>query len=498
MPKRDDDRDGDGASDPQDAIRLPGNLPGSASRQDRSPREREIQRLLMLALPHLRRLDAGRRELVRRLRRSAHEIELFHQVDDPYSQLALEAIPRLAERYAVRFRFHLVSPTDRRNAPEPERLAAWARRDCAAVAPHYGLPFPRDARPPDPDAVRATHRWLAARLERSDFVADAIAAGRALWSQDRETAPIRTRIDEELRAGRGASQAETARLLAEGDALRTKRRHYSGGMFWYAGDWYWGVDRLYHLERRLSALGAARAPHDPPDGGDADAGASAPCFGRPPLDPGPIRDDGRLVLEIFPSLRSPYTAMIFEKSLALAREAGVPVVLRPVMPMVMRGVPAPAAKGIYIMLDAKREADALGVPFGNMYDPIGRAVLRGFSLWPFARSRGREAEYIAAFLRAAFVLGRPTGTDAGLRQVVESAGLSWSEALPFVDSTDCLALLEANRRVLYEELGLWGVPSYRLRGPAKDGASEPDLCVWGQDRLWLVAAEIRRRLALGR
>jgi 2-hydroxychromene-2-carboxylate isomerase len=40
-----------------------------------------------------------------------------------------------------------------------------------------------------------------------------------------------------------------------------------------------------------------------------------------------------------------------------------------------------------------------------------------------------------------------------------------------------------------EELGLWGVPSFRLRG----AGGEPDLCVWGQDRLWLIAAEIRRR-----
>ncbi len=209
------------------------------------------------------------------------------------------------------------------------------------------------------------------------------------------------------------------------------------------------------------------------------------------LDPGPVRNDGRLSLEIFPSLRSPYTAIIFEKSLALARAAGIPVVLRPVMPMVMRGVPAPTAKGIYIMLDAKREADALDVPFGDMYDPIGQAVLRGFSLWPFARERGREAEYIAAFLRAAFVEGRPTGTDAGLREVVEAAGLSWDDALPFVDSPAFRDELEVNRKLLYEELGLWGVPSYRLRGPV----GEPDLCVWGQDRLWLVAAEIRRRLA---
>ncbi len=248
-------------------------------------------------------------------------------------------------------------------------------------------------------------------------------------------------------------------------------------MFWYAGEWYWGVDRLHHLECRLAALGAGRS--------------GSACFPRPLLDPGPIRDDGRLKLEIFPSLRSPYTAMIFERSLALAREANVAVVLRPVMPMVMRGVPAPAAKGMYIFLDTKREADALGVPFGNMYDPIGRAVVRGFSLWPFAREEGREAEYIAAFLRAAFIEGRPTGTDAGLRHVVEAAGLSWEAARPHLDSPECREELERNRVLLYEELGLWGVPSYRLRGPA----GESDLCVWGQDRLWLVAAEIRRRLA---
>ncbi len=460
-----------------------GDLPGGASRTDRSPLGREIQRWLMRALPHLRRLDAGRREHLRRWRGAPHTIELFHQVDDPYSQLALAAIPALAERYAARFHVHLVPPADRLHAPEPERLAAWARRDCAAIAPHYGLDFPADAPPPAPEAVRRVERWLAARLGRADFVADAIAAGRSLWSHAPEARAIGDRIALDLREGRAAPEQETARRLAEGDALRRKRRHYSGGMFWYAGDWYWGVDRLHHLERRLIALGATRS--GAPSGG--------PRFARPPLDPGPIRDTGRLVLEIFPSLRSPYTAMIFEKSLALARQAGVSVVLRPVMPMVMRGVPAPADKGIYILLDAKREADVLGVPFGDMYDPIGRAVLRGFSLWPFARAQGREAEYIAAFLRAAFVEGRPTGTDAGLRHVVESAGLSWAEALPFLDSTDYEAELEANRRLLYDELGLWGVPSYRLRGPA--ASHEPDLCVWGQDRLWLVAAEIRRRLA---
>ncbi|MEZ4331510.1 MAG: DsbA family protein [Myxococcota bacterium] len=500
-----------------------GNLPGSASRQDRSHHQREIQRLLLRAAPRLRRIGFARRELLRRLRGRPHRVHFFHQVDDPYSHLALSAIPRLLERYAVRFVFKLVPPTDRLHAPEPALLTDYARRDCAWIAPHYGLEFPREAAVPAAEDVRRVERVLAGRMGRPDWVETAIELGRALWWNDPAARARLVRLeqargigspsvpDETAAWARETAEAEARRMLEEGDRARRLRGHYSGGMFWYAGEWYWGVDRLDHLERRLIRLGATR-----PAASDGDRPTPTPtptpttkataktttqakpsgaphalCFPRPAIDPGPNRNDRGLTLEIFPSLRSPYTAFIFERSLALAREAGVPVVLRPVMPMVMRGVPAPAAKGLYIFLDAKREADALGIPFGNMYDPIGAAVVRGFSLWPFANERGRGAEYIARFLRAAFVEGRRTGSDAGLRRVVEDAGLSWDEARPFLDTDGFRAELEANRKLLYEELGLWGVPSYRLRGPA----GEPELCVWGQDRLWLVAAEIRRRLA---
>jgi 2-hydroxychromene-2-carboxylate isomerase len=249
-------------------------------------------------------------------------------------------------------------------------------------------------------------------------------------------------------------------------------------MFWYAGEWYWGVDRLHHLERRLIGLGASKGA------------LTTPRFDRPPLDPGTIQNDGRLSLEIFPSLRSPYTAMIFDRSLQLAESVGIPVTIRPVLPMVMRGAPVPAAKGLYIMLDTLREAQHIEAPFGNMYDPVGHAVERGFALWPFARDKGRGKEFISAFLKAAFADGRPTGTDEGLRRVTEAAGLSFEEARPSLENEGWREELEDNRRTMYDELGLWGVPSYRLRGPE----NEPDLCVWGQDRLWLVAAEIRRRL----
>lgn len=447
--------------------------PGLGSLQDTPPFAREIQRRVMLGLPLIRRGVNGGHELVRRVLGARHTVELFHQVDDPYSQLALEAIGELSLRYDVDFRFRLVGPADRLHAPEPEMLADYARRDCGLVAPYYGLEFPADAGPPPGDAVRRVERLLASLLEDPRFLPVALEAGRALWRGDDQAID---RLGERVES---SSDAKTDRAILRGNALRTKRRHYSGAMFWYAGEWYWGVDRLHHLERRLMEYGAARGS------------GTTPRFARPALDPGNVPNEGRLSLEIFPSLRSPYTAMIFDRSLELAAAVEIPVTLRPVMPMVMRGVPAPAAKGLYIMLDTLREAEAIGAPFGNMYDPIGRAVVQGFTLWPFARESGRGAAFLSSFLRAAFVEGRETLSEAGLRRVVEDAGLDFEEARKHLDDPNWRDELEANRRVMYEELGVWGVPSYRLQGPA----GEPDLCVWGQDRLWLVAAEIRRRLS---
>jgi 2-hydroxychromene-2-carboxylate isomerase len=131
-------------------------------------------------------------------------------------------------------------------------------------------------------------------------------------------------------------------------------------------------------------------------------------------------------------------------------------------------------------------------PFGRMLDPIGKPVMDGFSLFPWARDQGRGAELLSSFLRCAFTEAVDTSTPAGMRRVVEEAGLSWEDALPLLGNGDWRDEVESNRLSMYEELGLWGVPSYRVMGPA----GEPDWSAWGQDRLWRVAQEIRRRAAL--
>jgi 2-hydroxychromene-2-carboxylate isomerase len=253
-------------------------------------------------------------------------------------------------------------------------------------------------------------------------------------------------------------------------------------MFYYGGEWYWGVDRMHHLERRLVGLGAERS------------GVALPIAPRPAAEAGTQRDSGRITLQFFLSLRSPYTAVVYDRVLDLAKRTGVNLELLPVLPMVMRGVPATFTKGKYIFTDAAREARTARVPYGKLVDPIGEPVERAFALFPWAREQGRGAEWLGSFLRAAFAEGIDTSRDAGLRRVVERAGLPWEGArlqLGGEGAETWRDELEANRRTLYDELGLWGVPSFRVQGPG----GWPDLATWGQDRLWLVAAELRARIA---
>ena len=106
-----------------------------------------------------------------------------------------------------------------------------------------------------------------------------------------------------------------------------------------------------------------------------------------------------------------------------------------------------------------------------------------------AKERGRACELLRSFTQAAFAEGVDTGTDAGLRLVVERAGLRWEEAQAQLDRAGWRGELESNREQLFA-LGLWGVPSFRLLGRP----GEPDYSTWGQDRLWRVEQEIRRRL----
>jgi len=440
---------------------------------------RRITPLLAQALTSPRTRDLRRwvAERRRRLRSEKHRVHYFHQVDDPYSQLAAQVLGKLVERFDVELVPHVVGPPPDSAAPERARLEAFALRDAADVAPGYGLVFPSGTALPDPSLSARAGSILVRAISAQAFSSVAPRVGGALWSGD-------SRALDGLAAELGsANEVQVQAAVADGNRLREQLGHYLGAMFLYGGEWYWGVDRLDHLERRLQSLGVRR-PGAPADSiaKRPDVHAKASSSSSP-----------RIVLEFYPSLRSPYTCIVMERVYALARRYPVELALRPVLPMVMRGLPVPRAKQLYITLDTKREAEDAGVSFGHVCDPVGRPVERAFSLYPWARSSGRAAELLLSFARAAFAEGIDTGSDAGLRLVVERAGLSWDDAREHLDGDSWQPELENNRLALFS-LGLWGVPSFCLRGA--DG--EALYSTWGQDRLWRVEQEIQRLLAPSR
>ncbi|MCE2392211.1 MAG: DsbA family protein [Proteobacteria bacterium] len=389
-------------------------------------------------------------------------MDYFHQVDDPYSHLAVQKLEALRAAYDLPFRTHLVSRPEPAFLGSHERYDAWALRDARSVAEAYGTSLPAAVRRPGPAAVRAANDALAPLRDRLEFAAAAIRAGEELWSS-RAAAP-------------GSREGPGEAALRAGDALRERLGHYLGGMFHFDGEWFWGLDRLRLLERRLIDEGFA--------GGTGDVRVPEP----EPADTTGLTAS-RVVLEYFLSLRSPYTAVGHRRVLDLAARSGVTLRLRPVLPMMMRGIPAPRAKQRYIIVDAAREARARGIPFGRIVDPLGEPVERALALYPAAAALGRETPYVTEYLSAAWADGVDIVTPAGLRRVVTGAGMDWDELRAAARGSAWQALLEDNLNAMLAA-GLWGVPSFRISG----GRDERPFACWGQDRIWRVENEIANRV----
>lgn len=398
-------------------------------------------------------------ERVRRSRGEPHRVHYFHQVDDPYSALLAACLPALVQRYEIDLVAHVVGPPSDAAAPDRDRLVAYSRQDAQRIAAHRGLDFRDPGAQPCAAALEQVTRILVAAADQGGFVEAAGPLSAWLWASAEGGAP--GALPAQNRPQASATQASAH--LSEAHVLRQRLGHYLGATLCYAGEWYWGLDRLHHLEQRLQQLGAQR----PGTAGllfapEADLAAPVALDAPPPID-------------FYFSLRSPYSAIVAPRVFELGRLTGAPVRLRYLLPMVMRGLPVPREKRMYISLDAAREAHLRHTPFGRINDPVGRPVERGLSLMPLAERSGQGQAYLLSFMHGVWAEGVDAGSDRGLRRIAERAGLSWGDAQAAMKDASWRPVAEANR-VEMLGLGLWGVPSFRVR----------DTAVWGQDRLWAI------------
>ncbi|MEM7767324.1 MAG: DsbA family protein [Pseudomonadota bacterium] len=407
----------------------------------------------------------ARAEAERRKTGAMHTIDYYHQADDPYSHLMVQVLPRLVERYEIRIQVHLVSPPPDWAAPDRDRLIDYSRRDAAVLARKAGLDFDDPGHQPAPTQVEQAEAALAALIDAKQAVGRAAAVSAALWREDAPTTPA-------------ADPNRVQAIKAEGDTKRDAGDHYLGAMLHYGGEWYWGLDRLHHLETRLTELGArqASAPADPifpPPPVPAQPGEEK--GGEPPVAPVQAGTEVHAYL----SFRSPYSYLAAVALRDLAEHHGAVIRPRFVLPMVMRGLQVPATKGRYIVMDVAREARRLGIPFGKIADPVGEPVERGYAVMPYAIAEGRDMAFSLSFLTGVWADGIDAGSQSGLQQIVERAGLDWSVAKGEIGTDGWRAIEAANQAELLD-LGIWGVPSFRV------GA----VSAWGQDRLWVMDAAL--------
>ena len=396
-------------------------------------------------------------------------VSVFLQLDDPYSYLLSRHLESLIQRYGkkVRFRVYLCQALAGEFMPQPGMLAEYALIDAKRLANEFGIPFLDKGDTPVVEFRRPLLDYLAGEQDEEDFADTMVNALGYYWRGDAEGVS-------KLLGRPGGGGDETNVLVGRNQLLLRRMGHYACATMHYGGDWYWGVDRLAYLVRRLDGQKLNRYKDPIPalasmaETRKLKLPATAPAAAKslPPL-------------EFFYSFRSPYSYISLKSTFAIAKSFGLQLDVRPVLPMVMRGMGVPRPKLIYIAKDAAREARRKKVPFGKFADPVGEGVERCMAAYYYAKTQHRHFDFMIEAGRAIFAEGIDVATDEGMQVVAERAGLFWPELQEAFKDEQWRHEAKANREAL-SDVGLWGVPVLKIGEHA----------FWGQDRDWLLAHTI--------
>jgi 2-hydroxychromene-2-carboxylate isomerase len=408
--------------------------------------------------------DAARRALARarqRITNAPSRLDFYFDISDPMSYLTAQAVSRLAEAYPVELGVHVITPPASDVDPAPTLRPRHAVRDAQQIAAYWNVEFPAQ-KEADSGIVRDVGTSLIRDRPAAEQLRVILEMGAALWTGDKKK--LGTLL---LKYGTESSTMVPPILNSAYAELR-KAGHYQGAMLHYNGGWYWGIDRLPYLEAALAeAFGVTAPPVVTP---------------RPESERGPLAlSDKPLTCELWFSYRSPYSYLALERIEEVLAPYGVPLVLKPIAPMVVRGLPLPPVKRMYIVRDTKREADRLGIPFGELCDPLGKGIDNCLAIAHWADKRGALMAFSRSAMRGIWAEALDVAEYVDLRHIVERAGLPWDEARSALGAPEAAkaALAYANELAVYS---LWGVPSIRCG----------DFLGWGQDRLPLLADRLRR------
>jgi 2-hydroxychromene-2-carboxylate isomerase len=409
-----------------------------------------------------------KQEQNRQAEKRPHEVLYFHKVDDPYSHLTVQYLDKLKDSYDIVLKPILVGEENPETLHEPSLYNKYCLEDVRRIATYYQIEFTADSYP-SKNLVHIANSILSS-VEKENFNDIARDISSALWNNEEDKL-------KEISSKYSASEDEVNKKLSEGNEIRNECDYYFGSAFYYEKELYWGVDRLNHLETRLSELGAKKTLSNELI---CNLNTNAPKE---------LSSEHKLNLTYYPSLNSPYTFISAKRVKELAAQYPINLITKPVLPMLMRMMVIPDFKAKYIISDAAREGRKYNYEMKSIYSPIGKPARLAYSLFPIIDSLGKGFDYIDALLKASFQDGINIGDEDFLKDLVEDLDLDWKQIKKDLNTKKWRKVLNDNCEDMYSG-NCWGVPSFKVTN--SDG-SDP-FYVWGQDRMWLVKEEIYKRL----
>ena len=304
-------------------------------------------------------------------------MNIFVAVDDVQSFVALQCAKKITKSYDnIDVRIRILEPQLNGWSSSLETKYDWVFRDSSLFCSLYSLEHPRKPCK-SPERLHRVTRILATRLAKNHHdndhdgaLSEALAVMKMAW----EESPIDDYEDSSV------DSEEVASMLRRNRKGLRRLGYYNPGALEFEGEWY-PPGRLDHLERRLHEedLSVSDSPSAPllfDRGREGGGGLHTTSQTLPSLTTCPPRP----TVELFYSFRSPYSQLVMPRLRAICDRLGADISVRPVLPMVTRGLKVPREKEWYIGKDAVREARKLGLPMGNIADPCEYFLLISYHI----------------------------------------------------------------------------------------------------------------------
>jgi 2-hydroxychromene-2-carboxylate isomerase len=389
-------------------------------------------------------------------------VEVYLALNDPHSFMLVQVLEDLERRFNIKLKLFLIYETVPGVTIDPKLMRNWALKDANYIAQQYNL--------------KSIEQYPSTK---------ALVTGQQIWQLSPKTVEHAVMIFNQTWFDQFDFYYNTSTPLINFQIKNLQRLvgkgHYLPATLFFAGDWFVGIDRLIHLEERLTKLGLNTAEESHKY---TESLLVNPSHIDNIIIPKPPNNETSPSCEVFVSLRSPYSYLGFEKAKSLALKYHVPLVIKPILPMVMRGLNMPINKARYIYTDAHREAKLAKIPFHTFNDPIGKGIVNCYEIFSYAEYKGKAVEFISAAFEAIYVKNIDVTQHHVIKLICQSIDLDYTEALAYAKEHDWQQWSDVNQADL-EQLGFWGVPCFKYK----------ETYCWGQDRLVQIENAMKSHLA---